>query len=477
MRVITPGISCACFSDEIDEAIASGFKHIYIFTETGVYKRTILAGSNRFIQLKCNDIPKMPKVEIKQDVKFFPAGKLPFRIWEQIYSFFKKVCELKKNPVEAMIWVLWSQEQGYFLFVPEQKVSGASVEYRWDSFPEGSVIILDVHSHNKMAAFFSGTDNSDDRNSITFSGVVGKLDNPECETKWRFNVYDSKIDVKFSDIFEDPVQDLPSIPQEWLDKIEDKTVQTYQGYQGTYAWSGGAYHVRGTDKNYAPGHGSGSVSSNNTTPGKWTASGSINAHINTPASISDRFAKMDQMRENGSTTTKIVNGEKEVPIEAADLFRQRDSQMEEGDRVFAGITVVDDINAEQQIQRVKDDILGDVALKKSQGDKETDSSSSSSTTQKSLGYEGSDLVADEIESPLLGELYAAMVAKYDEKTANAYFAIMEATAVISDHDDLLSEVISDTFQLLGYKSQKSMFREIFEALPSQVQQEIQTNGI
>lgn len=84
-----------------------------------------------------------------------------------------------------------------------------------------------------MNAFFSGTDERDDRSSICYSGVVGKLDTDTPQIIFRFNAQEKKIPVQISDIFGDPEV---SIPQEWLDKVS-VSAQSYSGsnwYKGKY---------------------------------------------------------------------------------------------------------------------------------------------------------------------------------------------------------------------------------------------------
>lgn len=74
-----------------------------------------------------------------------------------------------------------------------------------------------------MSSFFSGQDNADDRNAIRFSGVFGKLDQPEASTVWRFNYMDKKFEAKVSDIFEEPPKPQQEVPEEWLGKIKIQT--------------------------------------------------------------------------------------------------------------------------------------------------------------------------------------------------------------------------------------------------------------
>lgn len=103
-------------------------------------------------------------------------------------------------------------------------------------------------------AFFSGTDNNDDKSNYCYSGVVGKLDDPSPSTIWRLNLGEEKhTDVKVADIFENQLT-LPAVPEEWLDKV---TVQSYPMYGGAYGGYWGGYgqkstHGQGTTAGVAP---------------------------------------------------------------------------------------------------------------------------------------------------------------------------------------------------------------------------------
>lgn len=89
---------------------------------------------------------------------------------------------------------------------------------------------------NTMGAFFSGTDDNNDKTGIYYSGVVGKITDNAYEWTMRFNLHDHKTKVDLKDIFEMNTE--VTIPSEWLDQVE---VQTHQGYQGTNLSQYGQY--------------------------------------------------------------------------------------------------------------------------------------------------------------------------------------------------------------------------------------------
>jgi uncharacterized protein (UPF0335 family) len=142
-------MSCVCFSTEEEtEALAQNYKEIYTVTSGGIFKRHVLRGHNRFIKLKVESISGYTDATgaaPKQEICFLPAGKIPFDLWKQIIGFFKKVIEVKKSEVEAMIHILYNDTLGYHIGVPPQTVSKTSASYDWSYVPAGTSIILDCH--------------------------------------------------------------------------------------------------------------------------------------------------------------------------------------------------------------------------------------------------------------------------------------------------------------------------------------------
>jgi len=156
MQILMPNISCICHSlQEETDAVTQGYKEIYTIVKDEYFKRHVFRGENRFIRLKVDSIPGyvrpaseiIPAEMTRQEIAFLPAGKISYDIWEQIIAFFKKVMEVKKSEVEAMIHVLYNAERGYHIGVPPQTVSKGSASYDWEYVPTGTSVIVDIHSH------------------------------------------------------------------------------------------------------------------------------------------------------------------------------------------------------------------------------------------------------------------------------------------------------------------------------------------
>jgi len=156
--------------------------------------------------------------DIRPSIKL-KLPKVPFFILQQIIALFKYFCNGFQVPLEAMAQIYWDRyEQRYVVSVPYQKVGPGSVDTVSDAIDEERYLLFaDVHSHNVMRAFFSKTDDEDDK-AVRVYVVIGKVNNPFPEIKARVSNGDSFINISVSDIFElDP--SYLFFPAEWLDKI------------------------------------------------------------------------------------------------------------------------------------------------------------------------------------------------------------------------------------------------------------------
>lgn len=158
--------------------------------------------------------------------------KIPYSMYLQILSFFRKVMKVHNN-AEAYCQIYWDLEEKKHLFhVPKQKVSGAAVKYNPEenldvkNF-ERYVHVFECHSHNNMGAFWSGTDNKDE-NETRYFGVFGQLGKPDHAELFRIFVNKQEIGLSRGVIFEDPevseetkkVSEMLAKKKEALSKLE-----------------------------------------------------------------------------------------------------------------------------------------------------------------------------------------------------------------------------------------------------------------
>ena len=158
----------------------------------------------------------------KQPVEGFQMtieNKIPYNFLLQTIAFFKKVLTEKKG-AEAVVQIFYNTENdSYFFNIDQQGVSGGGAEMDRDADLETThILVADIHSHNNMAAFFSATDNRDEKEARVY-GVVGKVGNPWPDIKFRAG--DGKggwIDLTAYQVFATPDVEV-EVPTEWMDKV------------------------------------------------------------------------------------------------------------------------------------------------------------------------------------------------------------------------------------------------------------------
>lgn len=185
--------------------------------------------------------------------------KIPIEMLENIVEFFKRVMTMTRTTgtghgeYEAMAHIVWNRTtESYRVAIPKQKVSKAAVSYDWSHVAADEEVILDIHSHNTMGAFFSGTDERDDATYVGISGVAGELNKVEPKLIWRFNAYKSKVAMKMEDIFAVPEKQVSPEVNEWMGNVEVPvyTPPATLGYRNPTSklYGGGSRFGVGSDK-------------------------------------------------------------------------------------------------------------------------------------------------------------------------------------------------------------------------------------
>lgn len=156
-------------------------------------------------------IPTLPKAELPESFFELTFGKIPNSILEQIVAFFREVMK-RHNDAEAFVQVYWDkQESKYVVHVPKQRISKASVHYDAlenlnNKQPERYVFVYECHSHNSMGAFWSGTDNADEK-ELRVYGVFGQLNKDTYACLHRFFVAGEMIEVELGHVFNLPANE------------------------------------------------------------------------------------------------------------------------------------------------------------------------------------------------------------------------------------------------------------------------------
>ena len=157
----------------------------------------VLAGNGVFVQAESPDLTA--RVQLAEcGVRglnttaakvHLPHGKIPGELLWLGVRWFQETPDR-----ERYFAVHWDGER-YTAAVPKQTGRRANLQYE----PlEG--MTLEFHSHGRMGAFFSGTDDQDEQ-GFRIYGVAGRLDQPEPEVRMRIGIYGHFQEIDWRDVF------------------------------------------------------------------------------------------------------------------------------------------------------------------------------------------------------------------------------------------------------------------------------------
>jgi proteasome lid subunit RPN8/RPN11 len=179
------------------------------------------------------------------------APKLSLELYYKIISFLKQAH--RKYNSEALVFIYYDpQNKTYEIVVPEQEVTGASVDYKKDSQFEldGKVVFMEIHSHPGVLCTPSATDDKDELDTRFFAVVSGMdqtvpamnislvchgtrifIDNIEDIFAFDSTDYSTIINKKisrktFSNVFGRYSQGMPS----WIDNYHDNLGNDWDFY-------------------------------------------------------------------------------------------------------------------------------------------------------------------------------------------------------------------------------------------------------
>ncbi len=208
----------------------------YIIARDGLY----LVRKNqigKFVTLLAPTEMPVPLTSDKKPAEGFHmsiGNKIPYEFLLKTVAFFKKVYKEKKG-AEAVLQIFYNRtDEAYFFHIDDQGVSGGSAEMdRSVELERTHLLIADIHSHNSMGAFFSGTDNRDEKEARVY-GVMGRLDQPWPEIKFRAgDGTGGWMDMSPFQVFETPEVGVVEVPDEWMEKVHkpSKYRETSHYYQ------------------------------------------------------------------------------------------------------------------------------------------------------------------------------------------------------------------------------------------------------
>lgn len=196
------------FARNLEEAMSSNKSIIYTLGLDNSGKPTVYEVRKNVIGTFISEAKELKGSTGKGVQKGLVMGlpKIPFKILLQIVSLFRDVCDMM-NGDEALIQLYWDKtKQEYFPFCPTQTTTSTNVTFLADkekAFDDNLAHVMDIHSHNTMSAFFSATDDSSEKANKLY-GVIGKINQPIPEYKFRTCNNGTYIDLSIFEVFETP---------------------------------------------------------------------------------------------------------------------------------------------------------------------------------------------------------------------------------------------------------------------------------
>ncbi|MCK4783124.1 MAG: hypothetical protein KAV87_05185 [Desulfobacteraceae bacterium] len=164
--------------------------------QRGIYYDYIVASNGIFIEAKNKllevriplaycDIRGLAPLKMKLQLTY---GSIPQWFFDRSLHTF--LTDTAREHYVAIIG-----DAGYHFHVPIQEGEGDSVSYE-----KGNKVVLEMHSHGQMGAWFSHQDNEDET-GLKVYGVVGQLDKTPV-VKLRLGVYGYYIPLAWSEVFD-----------------------------------------------------------------------------------------------------------------------------------------------------------------------------------------------------------------------------------------------------------------------------------
>ena len=135
--------------------------------------------------------PVVPGVRLRH-------GLIPLALLAATLALFREVAS-SEPPLEMVALIVLDRSGRYRLYIPDQEPSPGRVSY---ILPAHWPVALALHSHHRMAAFFSATDDADETAPGLY-GVAGELDRPCPALRLRVGIEGRFWPLAAADLFAD----------------------------------------------------------------------------------------------------------------------------------------------------------------------------------------------------------------------------------------------------------------------------------
>lgn len=212
------------FIENVPEDCAK--KVVYVMQGDGIYERRTNKLGTFTIKIAKVEIPGLEKNLTEGWALNVP--KIPAALLGTTVSFFRSI--YAKHSSEVFLQFYWDTEENeYIVHCPKQTVGGASVHYENDEMfsDEGKILVFEIHSHGQMGAFFSGTDDRDEK-ADRFYGVIGNINQFFPDLKLRISIGDTKVEINVEDLFDldEEMYHAETYPKDWAERIQKAKIES-----------------------------------------------------------------------------------------------------------------------------------------------------------------------------------------------------------------------------------------------------------
>lgn len=178
-----------CRSDGLTGTQGIGYD--YIVAGNGLF----VQASNQLLTVRTLIAHAQVRGLLEVQPKVEPAhGRIPAKLFELGLRW------MQTEPGTERFFAIWWNGKEYRLAVPEQTGTSASLTYKHQ---QTGGTIAEFHSHGRLSAFFSGTDDEDEQGFRVY-GVIGKTGNEIPELTLRTGIYGHHAPALWKDIFDGP---------------------------------------------------------------------------------------------------------------------------------------------------------------------------------------------------------------------------------------------------------------------------------
>jgi PRTRC genetic system protein A len=182
-------------------SIASGKLYQYVLAGNGVFIHATRPGLQACVQVAEAEIKGLPPL---QAFCHFLYPKVPYGALVEMH----KRAQAAKTPAGNYLEILFHlisnlQDNKWQLRTPPQHQTPGSCQPVEGSAGVGSsydLALVELHSHHRMQAYFSGTDDADERGFRVYA-VMGEIDNPLVPISVRVGVYGHFLNIPASSVF------------------------------------------------------------------------------------------------------------------------------------------------------------------------------------------------------------------------------------------------------------------------------------